>query len=83
MIRELCSFQPHPTNIDKVRVTVPCCECRRPHRFDIDEAQWFAGLDAVNKGALVQRAFPNLNRDDREVLISGICPSCFDNICHD
>lgn len=83
MIRELFTFRPHPTNIDLVRVTVPCCECHRPHSFDIDEAQWFSGLDALNKGALMQHAFPNLNRDDREVLISRICPSCFDSITHD
>lgn len=81
MIRELFTFRPHPTNIDKVRVTVPCCECRQPHRFDIDEAQWFSGLDALSKGALMQNAFPNLAPHHREALISRICPSCFDAIC--
>lgn len=83
MIRELFTFAPHPTNIDKVRVTVPCCECRRPHSFDIDEAQWFSGLEALGNYQSMQNAFPNLAPHHRETLISRICPSCFDAICHD
>lgn len=83
MIRELCTFAPHPTNIDKVRVTIPCCECRNKASFDIDEAQWFAGLEALGRSESMQRAFPNLKPEWRELLISRICPSCFDSICHD
>lgn len=77
------SFNPHPTDIDLVRVTVNCCECHRPHRFDIHEADWLSGLAALNRNQLMQHAFPYLNRDDREALISRICPSCFDSITHD
>jgi hypothetical protein len=80
---DLFTFEPHPTNIDKVRVSIPCCECRKTHRFDIDEAQWFSGLDAMGRGDLIQLAFPNLAPHHRETLISRICPSCFDSICHD
>ena len=76
-------FEPHPTDIDLVRVTVPCPECRSTHQFDIDETSWFAGLAALRTGALMQRAFPCLPAHHRETLISGICPSCFDSICHD
>ena len=83
VIRELFTFRPHPTNIDLVRVTTNCCECRQPHRFDIHEAQWFSGLEALTKGATMQAAFPNLQPHHRETLISRICPSCFDAICHD
>lgn len=83
MIRELFTFRPHPTNIDLVRVSTNCCECRRPHRFDIHESEWFSGLMALQRGELIQQAFPNLHRDHREALISRICPSCFDAICHD
>jgi len=49
----------------------------------MDEGQWFAGLDALNKGALVQNAFPDLKPEWRELLISRICPPCFDAITHD
>lgn len=31
-------------------------------------------------GALVQDAFPYLSADDRESLISGICPTCWEQM---
>lgn len=31
-------------------------------------------------GALVQDAFPYLSVDEREMIISGICPTCWNNI---
>jgi hypothetical protein len=83
MIRELCTVKPHPTDIDTVRITCTCIECRKPHRFDMPEEDWFAGIAALNRGELVQRAFPNLDRDHREMFLSRICPSCFDSISHD
>ncbi len=83
MIREMCTFRPHPTNIDKVSVFTTCCDCHSTVQFDMDEAEWFAGLDALNKGALMQNAFPNLKPEWRELLISRICPPCFDAITHD
>lgn len=33
---------------------------------------------AWEQGALVQDAFPYLSADDREMLISGICPTCWE-----
>ena len=32
--------------------------------------------DAWRNGELVQNAFPYLDADEREMLISGICPDC-------
>lgn len=32
------------------------------------------------RGALIQDALPELSVDDREMLMSDICPKCFDNI---
>lgn len=31
-----------------------------------------------HEGELIQNALPSLNADDRERLITGICPSCWD-----
>jgi len=31
-------------------------------------------------GELVQKAFPKLSAGEREMLISGICPDCWDNM---
>jgi len=38
------------------------------------------GFIAWQGGATVQRAFPNLDADTRERLISGICPTCWDKM---
>ena len=37
-------------------------------------------LDLYKAGADMRIAFPYLNADEREVLISGICPTCSDNL---
>ncbi len=34
-------------------------------------------------GSPVQEAFPYLSKDDREALISGICPNCWDEMFGD
>ena len=40
-------------------------------------------LDAWRKGAYAQDAFPYLSAEDREVIISGICGSCWDKMFPD
>lgn len=32
------------------------------------------------EGALVQNAFPYLSADERELLVSGICPTCWEQM---
>jgi hypothetical protein len=83
MINAMALAAPHPTDIDKVRISVTCPECKRKHRFDMLESDWFQGLRDRHAGATMQRAFPNLAPDHRETLISSLCPRCFDRICHD
>jgi hypothetical protein len=82
-IRELFTFKPHPTNIDLVEVTTTCCECHHKVAFHTNEDAWFTGLKALSQGASMQKAFPDLKPEWRELLISRICPGCFDSICHD
>lgn len=83
MIREFCTWVSHPTDETKVRITVECRDCKRPYRFDMLQSEWLEGLDRRNQGALIQHAFPTLPVDAREMLISAICPSCFDAIRFD
>ena len=73
-----CDFRPHPTNPDNVIVSVPCCECRNIHTFNIHEDEWVSGLEGLAKGATMLAAFPNLQPHHREALISCLCPWCFD-----
>jgi len=76
-------FEPHPADIDRVRVTLKCVDCNRNHSFDMDEAAFFSGMEQRRKGAPVQVAFPNLAPEHREMLVSSICPSCWDAVCKD
>ena len=39
-----------------------------------------ADYHAWENGALAQNAFPYLSANEREMLISGICPTCWDNM---
>jgi hypothetical protein len=48
----------------------------REKDLDITEEQ----ILAYNNGALVQDAFPNLNADDREFLMTGITPDEWDSL---
>jgi hypothetical protein len=34
----------------------------------------------LQRGVLIQNALPNVNEDQREFLISGICGKCFDKM---
>lgn len=53
--------------------------CPHCHKFQTIEVQvsqynrWMAGEN-------IQIAFPDLTADQREILISGICPECWDKM---
>jgi len=50
-----------------------CGECYRILVREVDFAAW-------QGGELVQNAFPYLSADEREMLISGICPECWEKM---
>lgn len=54
-----------------------CPRCRKVHPILVnieDYLDWHAGM------RLTQEAFPYLNADEREMLISGTCPTCWDEM---
>ena len=53
-----------------------CEQCGHVFKIDVPEA----ALKAWRDGELIQNAFPTMPKDIRELLISGICGSCFDRI---
>ena len=55
-------------------VAVPCVECKNVQEVPVD----FEGFRAWQSGELIQEALPGLDTDLRELLISGICPKCWD-----
>jgi hypothetical protein len=61
---------------DKEYVTIvaTCSQCRCVEEFELNTALW----DRWQSGELIQRVWPTMNPDMRELLISGVCGVCFD-----
>jgi len=53
-----------------------CTYCNIPQVVTVT-AQAYYNWD---HGMFVQNAFPNLSKDEREFLVSGICGKCFDKM---
>ena len=55
---------------------VNCIQCGEAQHIEARTAD----LDAWIGGELIQVAMPYLTADEREILISGVCGTCFDNM---
>lgn len=56
--------------------TVECPLCGRLTELDVPNSGFLAWQD----GSRIQDALPMLTADEREVLMTGICPACWDEI---
>lgn len=56
-----------------INTTCPFCGKTTPVQI-----RRVADYNAWQNGALAQDAFPHLSADEREMLISGICPKCWE-----
>jgi len=63
-------------NYKEVCVVTRCPFCGRGNEVEVNESDYWDWQD----GELVQNAFPYLSADEREMLISGICPTCWDKM---
>jgi hypothetical protein len=60
-----------------VNVTTQCPDCKNGYILTVDMdrfEKWLRGI------FFVQDAFPTLNANDRERLITGFCPKCWDKM---
>jgi hypothetical protein len=57
-------------------LNVRCVHCDTMYHPTCTQREYKAWMG----GALVQRAFPNMSADDRELLISGTCGVCWDDM---
>jgi hypothetical protein len=57
-------------------VKTTCPHCMQVTSVTVDRE----GYDRWKAGELIQRALPNLSADEREMLMTGICPNCWDKI---
>ena len=63
-------------NYKEIQVVTSCPFCGKAHSVWVNEIDYLDWQD----GELAQNAFPYLSADDREMLISGICPSCWNGM---
>ena len=61
-------------NNKEVTILTVCPFCGHANEVAVNEADYWDWQD----GELVQNAFPYLSADEREMLISGICPTCWE-----
>lgn len=54
-----------------------CVECTRPSKV---EGLQLDAVIAWQQGEFIQNAFPRLSADDREIMISGTHPTCWDKM---
>ena len=60
-------------NNHEVTVITRCPFCGHANEVEVNEIDYLDWQD----GTLVQDAFPYLSANEREMLISGICPTCW------
>lgn len=61
-------------NNKEVTIITACPFCGHANEVEVNEADYWDGQD----GELAQIAFPYLSANEREMLISGICPTCWE-----
>lgn len=61
-------------NRREVCIVTRCPFCGRGNEVEVNESDYWDWDD----GKMAQDAFPYLSADEREMLISGICPQCWD-----
>ena len=54
-----------------------CIHCGEAGEIKIPSDTYFAGIKAIDNGALIQDAFPTLDREQREQIMTGIHPECW------
>ena len=63
-------------NYKEVSVATRCPFCGHANFIEVNEMDYLDWQD----GELAQNAFPYLSADEREMLVSGICPKCWDGM---
>ena len=60
-----------------------CPECHKEMKLVKVATEWQKGKAALEKGALVQHAFPSWTSNEREFLLTGLCHDCWDKLFSD
>lgn len=63
-----------PYNKDAIKVTCP--RCGKTFIVFVD----LGGIEKYENGMPIQDAFPTTSTDAREMLLSGFCPNCWEDV---
>jgi len=64
------------TLVPTVTLSVLCTKCREITKFSLDRE----GFMKWKGGICIQEALPDVSPDIRELMISGVCGTCFDKL---
>ena len=64
---------------DEITIERKCPMCQKTSNVTVKKQD----IEKWKKGELIQRAFPYLDNDQREILKTGICPACWDKVMND
>ena len=57
-----------------------CPFCHKQHSATFDTAKLKQGMEAYKNGARIQDAFSDFDAEQREFLMTGTCPACWDDL---
>jgi hypothetical protein len=61
-------------------LVIKCKLCDETHKLEVQTSDWIKYRDGVE---LIQNAFHYLSAGERELILSGICDTCFNDIMKD
>lgn len=61
---------------DEAKIVGPCVQCKETQTI-VTKTE---GFKSYSQGQLIQNAFPDVSDSNREFMISGICPNCWDKL---
>lgn len=70
---------PKRLKIEQTNLTVRCNVCKHSITFPVDRD----GYERFINGMHIQRALPDVSPGLRELMLSGICPKCWDRLFKD
>jgi len=72
---------PHIVTMDENQavIDIACKKCNVNHTIILDKERYIKW----QTGTPIQRVFPEIDIDTRELMISGICGPCFDKLIED
>lgn len=59
---------------------IPCPFCGKISKLKVSTKVWRDGLNAYKNGALIQNAWSTLSPSDRELILTGICDTCWNKM---